>query len=267
LYVRLTREKPDNPWVHVQCGLALQASRRFSEAEAAFREAIQLKPDFPEAHCHLGLVLTAQGQFTHALESLRRGHALGSKDSGWHYPSAQWVQRCNRFVMLDRKLPSILRGSVEPANAAERLALASLCQLPCKRMHATAARFYAEAFEEEARYLADPPNGQILYTAARSAALAAAGQAQDATKLDEPERARLRKQARAWLGADLAGPPRTNAYEYARIRQIQHWQNDPDLASIRDADAIAKLPADEQEKCTKLWADVAALLKKVEETK
>ena len=40
-----------------------------------------------------------------------------------------------------------------------------------------------------------------------------------------------------------------------------------DLAGIRDPAAVAKLPADEQEECKKLWANVAALLKKVEAKK
>jgi hypothetical protein len=54
----------------------------------------------------------------------------------------------------------------------------------------------------------------------------------------------------------------------SRIRQtLQHWQNDSGLADIREADAVAKLPADEREACKKLWSDVAALLKKVEEKK
>jgi hypothetical protein len=44
---------------------------------------------------------------------------------------------------------------------------------------------------------------------------------------------------------------------------LQHWQKDSDLASLRDPKKIAKLPADERERWNKLWADVAALLKKV----
>ena len=43
---------------------------------------------------------------------------------------------------------------------------------------------------------------------------------------------------------------------------LKHWQGDPDLAGVRDEDAVAKLPADEREACQKLWADVAALLRK-----
>jgi hypothetical protein len=56
--------------------------------------------------------------------------------------------------------------------------------------------------------------------------------------------------------------------ENARIRRtLQHWQKDPDLAGIRDPDVVAKLRPDEQEACKKLWSDVAALLKKVEQQK
>ena len=43
-----------------------------------------------------------------------------------------------------------------------------------------------------------------------------------------------------------------------------HWQEDRDLAGVRDKDALAKLPAEERAAWEKLWADVAALLKKAE---
>jgi hypothetical protein len=44
-------------------------------------------------------------------------------------------------------------------------------------------------------------------------------------------------------------------------------QTDPDLAGLRDPAPLAKLPDPEQEVCRKLWADVAALLKKAQEAK
>jgi hypothetical protein len=47
----------------------------------------------------------------------------------------------------------------------------------------------------------------------------------------------------------------------------QHLQKDPNLTSIRDPAAVARLPADEQEACKKLWADVAAMVENVEEKK
>jgi DNA-directed RNA polymerase specialized sigma24 family protein len=101
------------------------------------------------------------------------------------------------------------------------------------------------------------------------AALAAAGQGEDAAKLDDKERARLRKQALDWLRADLAayaklletGPPPARALVQ---RQMRHWQKDSDLAGIRAAAALAKLPPAERTAFTQLWSDAASLLKKAE---
>jgi hypothetical protein len=43
---------------------------------------------------------------------------------------------------------------------------------------------------------------------------------------------------------------------------MQHWQRDPDLAGIRDAAALAKLPPTDKKVCENLWVDVMALLQK-----
>src|SRR5581483_7715341 len=109
------------------------------EAEAAYREAIRLRPDLPGPHCNLGFVLRRQGRFLDALAALRLGHGLGSKRPGWRYPSADWVRGCERLVELDSLLTRVLRGDAEPAGAAERLELASLCRDPSRRLHATAS--------------------------------------------------------------------------------------------------------------------------------
>jgi hypothetical protein len=42
---------------------------------------------------------------------------------------------------------------------------------------------------------------------------------------------------------------------------LKHWQGDTDLAGIRDAETLKKLPVDEREACQKLWVDVTELLK------
>jgi hypothetical protein len=47
-------------------------------------------------------------------------------------------------------------------------------------------------------------------------------------------------------------------------KTLQHWQRDADLAGVRDAATLAKLPADEREAWQQFWADVAELLKKAE---
>jgi hypothetical protein len=46
---------------------------------------------------------------------------------------------------------------------------------------------------------------------------------------------------------------------------LRHWQQDRDLASLREAAALAKLPAEDRVACETLWAEVAALVKKAEE--
>jgi hypothetical protein len=47
-------------------------------------------------------------------------------------------------------------------------------------------------------------------------------------------------------------------------QQLKRWQQDPDLAGVRDAEDLARLPEDEQKAWRELWSDVAALLKKAE---
>src|SRR5262249_53904826 len=47
---------------------------------------------------------------------------------------------------------------------------------------------------------------------------------------------------------------------------LTSWQEDRDLAAIRDASALAKLPAEEQRALARLWTSVAELWHKAEES-
>jgi hypothetical protein len=74
------------------------------------------------------------------------------------------------------------------------------------------------------------------------------------------------------LRADLAYWSKQAASDKASDReaatnQLKHWQEDTDLAGLREKDSLAKLPADEREPSQKLWAEVAELLKKVGDAK
>jgi Flp pilus assembly protein TadD len=265
------RLQPDYPKAHYSLGNALAAQGRYQEAEASYREALRLKPDYPEAHCNLGHAVREQGRFTEALEELRRGHALGSQRPGWRYPSADWVRQCERLVELDRQLPAVLRGEAEPATPSEWLELAALCQRPCKRRHTAAARLYAGAFAADPKLAADLRQ-QHRYTAACSAALAAAGQGGDAERLPDKVIVMLRRQALRWLRADLALYEKMAGRDEAAARQtvrprMHHWQQHADLATVRDPAALAQLPEDERQAWRQLWDEVAALLQKVEGTK
>jgi tetratricopeptide (TPR) repeat protein len=245
-------------------GNILQGQFRLEEAEAEFRKAITLRPDFAEAHCNLGHTLRYLGRFTDTLAALGQGHKLGSGRPGWPYPSAAWVHHAEQLVELDAKLPRILKGEVRSTGAPEQIALAEVCK--CKKYYATSARFYADAFAADPK-LADDLKSGNRYNAACYAALAAAGQGKDPTLPDDKEKARLRSQALEWLQANLAlwtkqaqsGQPQERVPVLSTLR---HWQQDADLASVRDANALAKLAPAEREAWRKLWAAVDDLLTK-----
>jgi serine/threonine-protein kinase len=266
-YRKAIELKPDYADAHYNLGNALKATKALDEAITAFRKAIELKKDYAEAHCNLGHALREKGQLAEAVEALRRGDELGSKRPGWHYPSKVWLRTAERMAELDPKLPAILAGEVQPANDADRLILADLCRQPFKRFYVASARFSQELFTGRPE-LTENPASNLRYNAACAAALAGCGQGHDAGKLDDKERARWRAQARDWLSADLAAWTKLagEAKEHARIRQtLQHWQTDTDLASLRDQKELAKLPSSEQEECKKLWTQVSALLRRVQE--
>jgi serine/threonine protein kinase/Flp pilus assembly protein TadD len=248
---------------HNNLGGVLAEMGRLDEAVAQFREAIRRRQDFPTAHYNLGLALKDKGQFAEALVYLRRGHELGSKDPRWPHPSAQWIQQCERLVELDGKLSTILNGPLQPANTAERLTLALMCQQH-KQLHAAAARFYGEAFAAQPAIAEDLRTGH-RYNAACAAVLAGCGRGKDADKLDTNERARLRRQALDWLQGDLAAWRKVldgnGSQAGAAVRQqMQHWLEDSDFAGVRGEAALAKLPEAERRAWQKLWADVAETL-------
>jgi tetratricopeptide (TPR) repeat protein len=246
---------------HNNRGDTLYRQGRFREAEAAYREAIGLAPDDPVLHCRLGAVLQEQGRFGEAVEAFRRGHTLGSQVPGWRAPSATWLRDAERLVELDRQLPDVLGGTAPPASAAERLELAGLCQHPTRCLHAGAARLAAEAFAL-APALADDLDIQCRYNAACSAVLAATGRAKDAHDLADETRAALRRQALQWLRADLAlyaGLAERDDAVQGVVKQLAYWQDDADLAAVRDADALARLPEAERIAWQQFWVDVAAL--------
>jgi serine/threonine-protein kinase len=263
-YRKAVALKPDYAEGHYDLGWALYYQGDVAGAVAEYRKAIALKPDYAEAHCNLGHALRQQGQFREALEELRRGHELGSRRPGWRYPSAEWVRQCERLVELDEKLPALLDGKTAPAGAGERIELAGLCSL--KHLNRAAARFYADAFAAEPK-LADDLGAAHRYNAASAAALAGCGQDKDAEQLDEKAKARLRGQALDWLRADLAAlgrvldqgaDPARSAAGVANV--LGRWQGDPDLAGVRGAEALARLPEAERQPWQKLWDDAADLL-------
>jgi tetratricopeptide (TPR) repeat protein len=256
--------KPDLVIFHYDLGTTLSEHGRHSEAEAAYRKAIELKPDLALAYFSLGVALMEQARFHEAAAPLQKAAELLPAGDPRRERVRQQQQQRQRYVILDGRLPAILSGKETPADAAEHVEFARLCYH--KKLYAAAARLYVDGFALTPDLAEDPDAGR-RYDAACSAALAGCGRGSDGVELGDDERAHRRAQARQWLRADLdawakkleSGP----AQDRARSQEVLvHWRDDPDLAGVRDAGALEKLPAAERPDWLALWSDLDTLLQR-----
>lgn len=254
---------PDVAMPRYNLGNALRALGDLPGAAASYREVLRIEPEHAEAHCNLGLVLLRQGMPGLALEFLKRGDELGTRLKGWSYPSAQWVEQCERFRELEDRLPAVLKGEDRSADPSESLELAELCRY--KGLLVSSARLFHEAFTADEE-LDDDLRAAYLNPAAQAAAQAASGEGTEAAGLDEAARIRLRHHALEWLRADLSGVTSrlkgATPQESARLLgTIRGWQAQPSLAGVRDARKLSALSPDERTAWERLWADVGAALR------
>ncbi len=261
-YRQAIHHKKDLAEAHINLGNALKTKGRLDKAMACYREAMRARKDFAEAHCNLGLCFLQQHRYVAALHYLRRGHELGSKRPRWPFPSSLWVHWAEQGV-IKNTLPRILAGKAQPADAEEAITLADMCQRFTKQ-YSAASGLYADAFAKQPK-LADDLQGHTRYNGACAAALAGCGQGGDAAKVNDADRAGLRKQALDWLRADLDAwrkvlkqdPDKSRA---AIAKTMQHWLSDPDFAGVR-AGALVNLPEAEGRDWRRLWEEVEALRK------
>jgi WD40 repeat protein/tRNA A-37 threonylcarbamoyl transferase component Bud32 len=245
-------------------GAALYRDAKPAEAVRELGEAVRLhgRGGSLWAKLFLALVHRRLGHAEHAQEYRRQALAA----TGWE----DGVLQAQLLNELDDRLPEILAGRARPASAAEAAAMAWRCG-SIKKRYAAAVRLYEQAFAADPRLMEDYAVGD-RYAAAFWAALAAAGQGKDASALGEAERVRLRHQAHEWLRADLAHWSKTLDEgkldgRAQVIQKMRHWQQDADLASVRDRKGLAGLPPAERLLWERLWADVAALRARAEKAK
>jgi serine/threonine-protein kinase len=249
-------------------GNALREVNRFDEALAIFQKALEMDSDSPNAHGARGQALLLLGRFAEARNASQRALDLLPMDHPLRSFAQRQLRQCERLLALEQRLPALLGSRDKPADAQEAIHLGEMCARH-KKMPAAAAQFYGEAFTADPR-LAENLQAQHRYNAACSAALAGGGQGEDVGRLDDKEQSRLRQQALDWLRADLTGYRKLLESSTVDARgfvqqQMQHWQTDTDLASLRDAAALARYPTEELIALTQLWAEVASLLKRAEE--
>jgi tetratricopeptide (TPR) repeat protein len=286
--------------VHDNLGSVLVRQSKLGEAIAEFREAIRLAHDFAAAHHNLGLVLHDQGKAGEAIAEIREAMRLDGELVGeapfalgrilrqiGRYGEAIDLYRrlreqvrgnprlqprvaselaiAERQAAMTTRLPALLRGDDRPRDAAEGLEFAMLAYHA--RLFGLSARLYAESFRADPK-LAEDMAAQYRHLAACSAALSAAGQGSGEPPLDEPARARWRQQALDCLRADLSFGKMLLQTSMPVVKEVvilrlRRWKIEPDLVSVRDDDALDKLPAAERRAWRDFWAEVEALIRQL----
>ena len=253
--------KPDYGQAYSILGTALLGRQKYAEAAAAFRKAIHLTPNMAWVHHSLGFALMQQAQFKEAVAALKQAGDVLPANHSLRGEMRKLMQLCQRYAMLDARLPAVLLGTEKPANASERIEFCATVyaqETPRRRGALLPRRFCRGAQTRRG-------GGRPLQSRLRRA-LAGCGQGKDANKSDDKELAVWRRQALEWLSQDLArwgkAINKANAPNRAQVRQaMQHWQTNGDLAGVRAEHALARLPDKEREQWERLWSDVAALLR------
>jgi tetratricopeptide (TPR) repeat protein len=242
-------------------GTFLRKQGQAEEAVAAFQKAADRVPQHPDTWDGLAAALLDVGRFAEARSATERLLKLPATEASRRAAQRQ-LDLCNALIPFESGLPALLAGKGPPESAVARRALAEWC-LKYRRLTATAASFYESALTAEPALAADP-EAVPRFHAARAAALAGCGVGEDTTKLDDQRKTALRRQALGWLTAEYTvwaerhrrGKPGDRT---AAATAVRAWLQSEDLAGVRDARVLTKLPPDEQRAWQALWADVAAL--------
>jgi tetratricopeptide (TPR) repeat protein/predicted Ser/Thr protein kinase len=276
---------PDNPFLQFLKGLEEYRQGRPEQAVPWLTKSSAKLPNRAGPRLVLAMVQFQSGSTKEARKTLAAAVcAYNWKESQAGHPTV-WVSHVLRReaeTMILPNLPAFLQGAYQPQDNDERLALLGICQF--QGLYAAAARLYADTFAADpdladnlttdCRYRTareqsfddriEALNTECRYLAARCAALAGCGLGKDGPKLSEAERTHWRKKALEWLHADLLSWSKTldNSSLADRDlvkRMLTLWQDDPDLAGLREPSALDKLSGDEREQCLALWDEVGAV--------
>jgi serine/threonine-protein kinase len=273
--------KPDNPYVKFVAGLSKYRQGRVKEALPLLEEAAAKISDRAGPRLALAMAQFNSG----ARAESRKTLAETLRSYNWQSAADErvWVSHVLRReaeALILPDVPPLRRRGLAPAGDDERLALVEICQ--SKGLYRTAARLMADAFAADPQLGDDSTSEcrgsvsrqselsdrnkalkeEYRYLAARCAALAGSAIGNDSADIGDDERTLWREQAREWLLADLKAWGKTPDYSHELTQQmLTLWQADPDLAHVREPNAIKKLPLDEREEWIRFWKDVRSALR------
>jgi tetratricopeptide (TPR) repeat protein len=212
--------------------------------------------------------LEALGRLDEAIATARRGlevvavyeAAVEAGEQQPHERAADAEETFNEAIeRIDARreelpvLEAILDGRRAAGSPEQALAAADVAYV--RRHFELSVRTMARVFVEQPGSEADH-----RFEAACRAALCGTGRGEDAAALDPTEREAWRRQALAWLRAELdAERERGVRAPRGTASRLEGWRTDPDLAGIRDESELAALPHEERGALRELWADVEVL--------
>jgi serine/threonine-protein kinase len=268
---KLVREHPESPDFASQLGGALNnlavidmEARRFAEVRDRLRTALEFQrralasnPAHPQYRQFMSNHLTNLIKTTRAL-----GDIAGLAEAERQLLELRETDPA--MATVDARLKAILKGEQQPKDVRERLQLAQ--RASDLTLYTAAARFWQDALEANPR-VGDDRQAQHRYNAACAAAQAGSGQGKDDPPPSDDQKTKLRQRALDWLTVERGVWAKlletaSNEQRGVIVKTLEHWQQDTDLAGIRDDAELSKLPQTERLAFRKLWADVSALLKK-----
>jgi serine/threonine-protein kinase len=247
---------PEDFWLNYALGEALRESKP-AEAVGFYRAALATRPTVAAVHFEVGMALWRLGQVDEAIRSFRKAIEL-EPTAAWHHYQLGYCWRDKG--RLDEAIAEFRRAiELDPKAAAPHYMLGRCWQ--DRGQLDEAMEEYRRVIEfEPTSTLAPPALASTLLQAARADVGATAGQGSKTGQLSESERADKRRQALAWLRANLE--LRTKLWNEGKAAEwsVAVWQTDPALASVREPAALVKLPDAERAEWQRLWADVAAIV-------
>jgi tetratricopeptide (TPR) repeat protein len=284
---------PQDFWLNHQLGMALKPSNQLDEALTYLRMAAALRPDVGLVHMNLGVALTRKGRLDEATDHFKEAlriepnafagvhtnlgtvlYTLGRTDEAIsHYYEALRFDPNDALAHANLGQALYSRGQVDKAIGSFEESI---------RLDPGASDFshwrLGIAFQNKGRWeeaighlqqaiQLDPNSATVrsdlfncLFDSACDAVQASTGK--DSGRLDEKERAGLRRQAleRLRAGLELRTRLLKDGKEAGWGCSLFPWHTDPALAAVRDREALAKFPDAEREQWQRLWADVTELL-------
>jgi serine/threonine-protein kinase len=280
------KRDPQASWMRYVRGLGFYRIGQYQQATESLDHSGKANPDWSAFQLNWPVLAMAHHRLGHEREAkvwlemarkVRGDRPLGLAPTSiphWHDREEFLILLGQAELLIDGRssdpascFSAFLRGEHQPRDAAEiaRFAYAAYDA----EMYARSARLFASAFAADPK-LAEVSGADNRTNAARSAALAAAGQGKDAPPTTSDERTSLRLQALEWLRAQhtqLAAMVKSgsNAERSTVSRDLLSWKAQPTLASVREPDSLAKLPEAEGLAWRKFWADVDVLSKQAEQ--